>query len=182
MADNILYYHDSQCDQHPIVLWRNIHFTSIVFMSTANSFIRGCVYAWTLDSWACKADMNALGSFWSGKDWFRHKRMFSEKRKSHLIPGGPIHPAAAVELALFVYLCLEKKFIRFSHFDPQWTRHRENCFYKYFFFEQSQIILYHLIWAEKSEWFIKGFMGFCGYETFHHKIFWSSSLISFRGL
>ena len=73
-------------------------------------------------------------------------------------------------------------FIRFSHFDPQWTRRPENCFYKYFFFEQSQIILYHLIWAEKSEWFIKGFMGFCGYETFHHKIFWSSSLISFRGL
>ena len=124
---------------------------------------------------------NLLGSWQSEKDWFRHERMFSEKRKSHLIPAGPIHPAAA-ELALFVYLCLEKKFIRFSHFDPQWTRRRENCFYKYFFFEQSQIILYHLIWVENSEWFIKGFMGFCGYETFHHKIFWSSSLISFRGL
>ena len=124
---------------------------------------------------------NLLGSWQSEKDWFRHERMFSEKRKSHLIPAGPIHPAAA-ELALFVYLCLEKKFIRFSHFDPQWTRRRENCFYKYFFFEQSQIILYHLIWAENSEWFIKGFMGFCGYETFHHKIFWSSSLISFKGL
>ena len=136
-------------------------------------------WTWT---WTRTADMNSLGSCRSGKDWFRHKRMFSEKRKSHLIPGGPIHPAAAAELALFVYLCLEKKFIRFSHFDPQWTRHRENCFYKYFFFEQSQIILYHLIWAEKSEWFIKGFMGFCGYEIFHHKIFWSSSLISFRGL
>ena len=30
----------------------------------------------------------------------------------------------------FVYLCLEMKFIRFLHFDPQWTRHRKNCFYR----------------------------------------------------
>ena len=54
----------------------------------------------------------------------------------------------------FVYLCLEMKFIRFLHFDPQWTRHRKNCFYRTqsFWTEPNNFVPLVLIHSTQFRW------------------------------